>query len=208
MHDTASICGDSFAELYGRPGMTVVDLGGLNVNGSLRNSFESRGMKYICVDLEPHPSVDLVVPPGSPLPFETASIDLIVSTSCFEHDPVFWMTFLEFCRIIKPTGYIYINAPANGVYHQCPGDNWRFYQDAAQALAYWSGKQPSFHVQVVETFHIAPLQDIWYDFVGIWQRIGVPETAIRLTPEQKAHVGILQDYLNRFKGLRCLHYTA
>ena len=46
-------------------------------------------------------------------------------------------------RIIKPSGYIYINAPTTGHYHCYPGDNWRFYSDAGQALAYWSGKQIS-----------------------------------------------------------------
>ena len=53
------------------------------------------------------------------------------------------MTFKEMCRIVKPTGYIYVNAPSAGPYHMYPGDNWRFYSDAGHALAYWSGKQIS-----------------------------------------------------------------
>lgn len=209
MHDTAMIAGDAFAGIYGTAGMKCVDLGGRNVNGSLRAAFESRGIQYICIDLDTHPSVDIVVKPGDKLPFDDSSIDLIVSTSCFEHDPVFWMTFLEFCRIIKPEGFIYVNAPANGVYHQCPGDNWRFYQDAAQALAFWSGQQAiqmnANSVSVVETFHIHPLRDIWYDFVAIWKRNNSkPESNIVLTAEQKQFIGPLQQFLNS-KGLECLH---
>jgi hypothetical protein len=52
--------------------------GGLNVNGSVKNHIESEGMKYICVDLEPHWSVDMVVKPGDPLPFEDGSIDIVM----------------------------------------------------------------------------------------------------------------------------------
>ena len=61
--------------------------------------------------MEADPSVDIVTPPGDKLPFGDSYVDLIVSTSCFEHDPCFWMTFKEMTRIIKPSGYIYINAP-------------------------------------------------------------------------------------------------
>ena len=112
MHDTSLYSGKYFAEVYGSPGLTVVDIGGQDVNGSLKEYFN--GMNYICVDITPHPSVDIVIEPGKKLPFEDGTIDLIVSTSCFEHDPCFWITFKEMCRILKPDGYIYINAPGNG----------------------------------------------------------------------------------------------
>jgi hypothetical protein len=46
-----------------------VDIGGRNVNGTLRYFFETRGMKFICVDMETDPSVDIVIPPGEKLPF-------------------------------------------------------------------------------------------------------------------------------------------
>ena len=146
-----------------------MDIGGRNVNGSLREFFEEKGMRFVCVDMEANPSVDIVIPPGEKLPFDDASVDLIVSTSCFEHDPCFWITFREMTRIIKPTGFIYINAPTKGYYHGYPGDNWRFFSDARQALAYWSGKQMSnedvYPVKIVETFNV--LGDCWNDFVCV-----------------------------------------
>lgn len=141
MHYTALKCGEAFAETYGEKNKIVIDVGGKNVNGSLKEFFINKGMKYICVDIEVHESVDIVIKPGDKLPFENNTIDLIVSTSCFEHDPCFWLTFKEFTRVIKDDGYIYVNAPTNGPYHTYPGDNWRFYLDAGQALAYWSGIQ-------------------------------------------------------------------
>ena len=205
MHDTALISGQAFSESYGIPNGLVVDLGGRNVNGSLRSFFLEKGMNFICIDMEADESVDIVVPPGEKLPFEDGSVDLIVSTSCLEHDPCFWLTFKEMTRIIKPSGYIYINAPTAGPYHNYPGDNWRFYSDAGQALAFWSGKQISnetiYPVKVVETFNI--LGTCWNDFVCIWKRVNIEniEKKIIVDNEIINHIGILEQTINNY-GLK------
>lgn len=200
MHDTALQSGSLFAEVYGSNNKIVCDIGGLNVNGSLKNSFINNNMKFICVDLEEHPSVDIVIKPGDKLPFEDGSIDLIVSTSCFEHDPCFWLTFKEMCRVVKLGGYIYINAPVNGSYHCYPDDNWRFYPGAGQALAYWSGikmyDENIYPVKVIETFNILPKSSEWIDFVCIWQRVNDKDTSIVLSHEIKNKVGMLEKSLN------------
>lgn len=200
MHDTALISGKFFAELYGGLNKIVLDVGGKNVNGSLRVFFENLGMKYICLDIEEDSSVDIVIKPGDKLPFDNGSIDLIVSSSCFEHDPCFWITFKEMTRIIKFGGFIYVNAPTNGPYHCYPGDNWRFYSDAGQALSYWSGYQISdeevFPVKVVETFHILPKCDIWIDFTCVWERVYEKQTDIIVSTNISQSIGILEKALN------------
>ena len=200
MHYTAISSGSFFAQYYGGIGKVVIDIGGQDVNGSLRVFFENLGMKYICVDIEPHKSVDIVVKPGDKLPFENSSIDIIVSTSCFEHDPCFWITFKEMTRITKLGGFIYVNAPTNGPYHCHPGDNWRFYSDAGQALAYWSSFQFSnetiFPVKIVETFHILPKNDVWLDFICIWERVDEKQTDIVVSKTLSEKVGILEKILN------------
>lgn len=200
MHDTASKSGELFAQSYGGANKVVVDIGGKNVNGSFRNFFESAGMKYICVDIDEDTSVDIVVKPGDKLPFDNGSIDLIVSTSCFEHDPCFWITFKEMTRIIKFGGFIYVNSPSNGPYHCYPGDNYRFYSDAGQALSYWSSFQFSneevFPVKVVETFHILPKSDIWIDFVCVWERVDEKQTDIVVSNTISENIGILEKMLN------------
>lgn len=200
MHDTAMMAGSLFGKLYGKKGMKVLDVGGLNINGSLRDPYQKiLEMDYISLDIEEHNSVDIVMKPGDKFPFEDESIDLIVSTSCFEHDPCFWMTFREMCRIIKKDGYIYVNAPSNGPYHAHPGDNWRFYADSGQALAYWSGQEldgKSYPVSVIESFHLLPKNDIWIDFVCIWQRTDKKETEIFISNENKNIVGPLKNALN------------
>ena len=203
MHDTALTAGYIFAELYGGANKVVIDIGGKNVNGSLRPYFEKLGMKYICVDIEEDSSVDIVVKPGNKLPFDNQSIDLIVSTSCFEHDPCFWITFKEMTRIVKMDGFIYVNAPTNGAYHCHPGDNWRFYSDAGQALAYYSGYQYAneevFPVKVIETFHTLPLNVLWIDFVCIWGRTDIKETEIIVSKNVYQNIGKLELALNNDK---------
>lgn len=200
MHDTALYSGYFFAEKYGGKGKIVLDIGGKDVNGTLRQFFEKRDMKYICIDIEKDESVDIVVKPGERLPFENCSVDLIVSSSCFEHDPCFWITFREMTRVIKLGGFIYVSAPSNSLYHCHPGDNWRFYSDAGQALAYWSSYQMAneevYPVKVVETFHIMPKHDIWVDFVCIWERTNTKQTDIIVSNDISKNIGVLQKSLN------------
>jgi SAM-dependent methyltransferase len=197
MHPTSLIAGQAFSEIYGGLGKIVLDIGGRDENGSLRSFFETKGMKFICIDISQHPSVDIVIKAGDKLPFDNNSIDLIVSSSCFEHDPCFWLTFKEMTRIIKSDGFIYINAPTTGVYHNYPGDNWRFYSDAGQALAYWSGKQlyneEVFPVKIEETFHII---GPWHDFVCVWKRTNNKEENITVQPEILNNIGVLEKTIN------------
>ena len=202
MHDTALISGEYFSKSYGKSGMIILDIGGQNVNGSLRKYFEDGGMKYISVDMVEHESVDVVIKPGEPLPFETNSIDLIVSSSCFEHDPCFWLTFKEMTRVTKLDGYIYISVPSNGIYHRYPGDNWRFYYDSGQALAYWSSygmntteNNNTYPVKVVEAFNILPINDMWLDYVCVWKRVNEKQTEITISNEVRLNAGPLENML-------------
>jgi SAM-dependent methyltransferase len=206
MHDTSLVAGSLFGKIYGKEGMKVLDVGGQDVNGSLKKPLEILAkLEYISVDIEEGPNVDVVMKPGDSLPFSDAYFDLIVSTSCFEHDPCFWLTFREMCRVVKPGGYIYVNAPSNGPYHTYPGDNWRFYSDAGQALAYWSGKifdGKSYPTKVEETFHILPKTDVWIDFVTVWRRVEESETEIVLPQATRFNEGPLR------KGLHSTGFTT
>lgn len=145
----------------------------------------------------------------TPFLFENGSIDIVISTSCFEHDPCFWMTFREMARIVKLDGYVYVNAPANGPYHGYPGDNWRFYGDAGQALAHWVGREfegKSFPMEVEETFHILPPNPnnpdgyhAWIDCICIWKRVTNAVENI-VDNDKKNAVKKLEHYLNNVKG--------
>ena len=143
----------------------------MDVNGTLR-SFAPEDSEYIGVDLQSGPGVDVVLPSPVWFPFNM-EFDLIVSTSCFEHDPMFWVTFKEMIRVLKPSGFIYISAPSNGPYHGYPGDCWRFYPDSAKALETWS-HLCGYPVTLVETFLVPPRRDIWTDNVMIFGKPPVP----------------------------------
>lgn len=166
MHDTARTLGRRFFETYCGAGGTVVDLGALDVNGSLRD-VAPPGLRYIGVDMAAGPGVDVVVENPDILPFETGSVDYVVSSSCFEHAEHFWLLFGEVQRVLKPAGLFYVNAPSNGLYHRYPVDCWRFYPDAGLALERW-GRKLGRNTLLLESF-IAPGDGgAWNDFVAVF----------------------------------------
>lgn len=201
MHDTAAYSCIGFLKTYCKEGMTILDVGGAGTKvGPLVKKF---GMNYLCMDLKADPGVDIVMNPGNPFPMADESVDCVYSSSCFEHDPLFWLTFREMCRVVKKGGYIYVSAPSNGPYHTHPVDNWRFYSDAGQALAHWSSKAiqglPFAPVHVAETFHIFPHKDRWIDFVCIWKRLENNTTSAEpfITPQAlRTQIGPLEAALH------------
>ena len=86
MHDTAMMYGKLFFETYleNSKDLIIVDIGAQNVNGSLREVAPKEN-QYIGVDFVEGKGVDVVLTDPYQLPFETASVDVIVSSSCFEH---------------------------------------------------------------------------------------------------------------------------
>lgn len=167
MHDTAYETGKKFFELYWKPSFKkILDLGSQNINGTLRD-FCPEGAEYLGIDMSEGEGVDFVLSDPYQFPFENESFDVIVSSSCFEHTTFFWVTFIECIRVLKREGFLYINAPSNGVYHPYPTDCWRFYPDAAWALAEWSQKN-GYDAVSLESFTCFRKDDIWNDFVAVF----------------------------------------
>jgi SAM-dependent methyltransferase len=181
MHDTAQISGHAFFVAYGKPGCRILDVGSCDVNGTLRAS-APEDSQYVGIDIAPGPCVDIVIASEERLrwPLETGEFDLAVSTSCFEHDPMFWATFAETARVVRPGGFIYISAPANGPYHGYPMDCWRFYKDAARGLVEWASVR-GYPVGLFESFEVLPRGDVWIDQVMIFGRGGsfLPDKSVR-----------------------------
>jgi SAM-dependent methyltransferase len=150
MHPSAMDLGRLLFSTHGVGLRRVGDIGSLDVNGSLR-SLCPEGVEYIGIDLAPGKGVDLVLDDPYQYPFPDAHFDMMVSTSCFEHDPMFWLTFLEMLRVVRDDGIIYINAPSSGSYHTHPWDNWRFYPDASLAMEMW-GRRSGYPVHALESF--------------------------------------------------------
>ena len=76
MHDTALEIGRRFFAAYAGGASTIIELGALNVNGTLRDVCPKRA-HYIGLDLSPGPGVDVVVAANGPLPIASASADIV-----------------------------------------------------------------------------------------------------------------------------------
>lgn len=171
MHPSAMDNGDFFFQRYlpyfskDRP-ITIVDIGAQNVNGSLRQVCPAE-CEYIGIDFVAGVGVDIVIEDPYELPFKDDFVDVVVSSSCFEHSEMFWVLYLEVLRILKPHGLFYLNVPSNGAFHRYPVDCWRFYPDSGRALVSWS-KRNGFDSALLESFVSHQKGNPWNDFVAVF----------------------------------------
>jgi SAM-dependent methyltransferase len=168
LHSSSLRMGQKFLEIYGNDSpLSILEIGSYDVNGSLRG-FKAPTSSWLGVDLENGPGVDIVTEKGGPLPFADSTFDLVISSSVLEHDPAFWISIPEMARVMKSSGFIYINAPSNGPIHRYPVDSFRFYPDAAQSfLSLIRSEKPD--ANLVEAFTLK--QDPgspWNDFVCVF----------------------------------------
>jgi SAM-dependent methyltransferase len=170
VHDTALDYGRAFFHTYmpNAGDLTIVDIGSRDVNGSLR-SVAPQDCTYVGIDFAEGRGVDVVLADPYVLPFADATVDTVVSSSCFEHAEFFWLLFNEALRILKPSGILYINAPSNGTFHRYPVDCWRFYPDCGVALQNW-GRRCGYNCALLESFVGQRKTDVWIDFVAVFVR--------------------------------------
>lgn len=141
-------------ELETQPKLTILDMGGADVNGSYRSVLNGPNVEYLAADLEPGPGVDVVLEDPYRIPLEDGAIDLVVSGQMLEHCEFFWLTFSEMMRVVNPDGYLFLIAPSAGGIHRYPVDCYRFHPDAYHALAKYAG---------------CHLVDVWHDQRGTWR---------------------------------------
>ena len=167
LHKSAYISGGKFFSRYVTVSpVSILEIGSYNVNGTLKD-FQPEGAKWVGVDIENGPGVDLVIDDTSALPFEDSSFDYVVASSVFEHDPTFWSTFSEMVRVLKNGGSIYINSPSNGMIHRYPIDVFRFYPDAGKALEKW-GQSIRPELRLAESFIGKHDGEPWNDFCAVF----------------------------------------
>lgn len=168
MHETARRNAELFFKTYtgGLQALKIVEIGSQDVNGSIRE-YSPETATYIGLDFSEGKGVDLVLGDPYSLPFETESLDVVVSSSCFEHSEFFWLLFNEIMRVLKPEGLFYLNVPSNGPFHRYPVDCWRFYPDSGNALVAWAQRSGYNSIQL-ESFTTGQDEGIWNDFVSIF----------------------------------------
>jgi SAM-dependent methyltransferase len=171
MHPTAMNSARMFFESYSgvfanKQGAKIVEIGSQNVNGSIRE-VTPPGFEYLGIDFVHGDGVDMVLESPYSLPLEDNSVDMVVSSSCFEHSEMFWVVFLEIMRILKPDGLFYLNVPSNGPFHRYPVDCWRFYPDSGNALVTWA-KRNGINAELLESYTSNQNGGMWNDFVAVF----------------------------------------
>lgn len=90
-------------------GTDVLEVGSLNINGTVRDFFDAAS--YLGVDVGPGPGVDLVIP-GEELSFPDGEFDVAVSAECFEHNPQWAATFANMHRMSNR--YVFVTCASDG----------------------------------------------------------------------------------------------
>jgi len=166
MHPSAKRNAEKFVNKYLCPvdNLTILEVGSRDVNGSLRDLFNNPSWSYTGLDKVEGHNVDIVNEDGCYFSIPSDRFNVVVSTSCLEHDPIFWVTFSEMVRVLSPGGLVYLCVPSGGGYHAYPRDCWRFQLDAYRALEQWV---PG--VKLLESF-IDPSDERWQDNIGIFRK--------------------------------------
>jgi SAM-dependent methyltransferase len=180
MHPTAMNNGKSFFDTYSEAFestsiIKVLEIGSQDVNGSLRQVCP-KDFEYIGVDFQEAKGVDIVLEDPYSLPLDSESIDIVLSSSCFEHSEMFWLVFLEILRVLKPKGLFYLNSPSAGSFHRYPVDCWRFYPDSGKALIVWA-KRNGVNAELLESY--TQRGGNWQDFVSVFLKDAVHASAFQ-----------------------------
>lgn len=101
----------SFYPEFFQGGIDVLEVGSLNINGTVRDFFGPVD-RYVGIDLVEGPGVDVVCPGkvySSPTTF-----DMVISTECFEHDQDWKDTFQNMWMLIRTGGLIVFTCASEG----------------------------------------------------------------------------------------------
>ncbi|MEP7302149.1 MAG: methyltransferase domain-containing protein [Caldimonas sp.] len=92
-------------------GRRVLEVGSLDINGSIRVAFEE--CDYTGADLSPGPGVDIACP-GQLLAFPSGHFDVCLSCECFEHNPYWVETWANMLRMTRPGGLVVMSCATTG----------------------------------------------------------------------------------------------
>jgi SAM-dependent methyltransferase len=118
-------------------GKRVLDVGSADFNGSVRPLVEHWGCaEYVGIDMEPGPSVDLVLNADDCLAhFGPDSFDIVICLEMMEHSRNWQKSLHNIKGVCKPGGLVLMTTPARGYpYHGLYMDFWRYQPEDFQAL--------------------------------------------------------------------------
>jgi SAM-dependent methyltransferase len=120
---------------------TVLEIGSLNINGSIRPFFTN--CRYLGIDVGPGKDVDLISK-GEEYAADDNFFDVTVSCECFEHNPEWVRTFQNMIRMTKSGGLVMMTCatagrPEHGTARTSPADSpltiglgWNYYQNIVE----------------------------------------------------------------------------
>jgi len=110
-------------------GKRVIEVGSLDINGSLREIINSyKPAEYIGVDIKEGPGVDMLCKAEELVEkFGKGSFDIVISTELLEHVRDWKRVISNFKNICRENGTILITTRSYGFgYHDFPYDFWRY----------------------------------------------------------------------------------
>jgi SAM-dependent methyltransferase len=116
---------------------SVLEIGSLNINGTVRDFFDAT--EYVGVDVSAGEGVD-VVARGQELDYADSSFDVAVSAECFEHNPYWFETFENMVRMARK-GVVFTCASTGRAEHgtsaTTPSDSpftleWDYYRNLTE----------------------------------------------------------------------------
>ncbi len=141
MHKTVYDWVASQVAKYGLAGKHVLEVGSLDVNGSIRNLFDPN--HFIGIDFREGPGVDFVMNAHDLRHWRAGSFELVITTEMLEHDDEFWTSMSEMGRVLMPGGHLILTTRGNGFkLHSHPDDFWRFMPSARERLLDLAGCEP------------------------------------------------------------------
>jgi SAM-dependent methyltransferase len=116
-------------------GGRVLEVGSLDINGSIRAHF--KGANYTGLDVGEGPGVDVVCE-GQKYDAPDNSFDVVVSAECMEHNPYWRETFSNMLRLCRPGGLVLMTCATTGrpehgtrrtTPHDAPLIEWDYYRN-------------------------------------------------------------------------------
>jgi len=92
-------------------GTEVIEIGSLNINGSIRELFHQP--RYLGVDLAPGPCVDYVSR-GEDVDVNVGLWDVVASCECFEHNRNWRETWRRMVELARPGGLVFFTCATTG----------------------------------------------------------------------------------------------